>query len=311
MHTEPFAPFSLRLSSGLRLFDRPQVMGIVNATPDSFYERSRTLSATDIEHRVTQLINDGADWIDVGACSSRPGATPIPVDEELERLQVALTTIRNTVGREIPVSVDTYRAEVARVAVTELGADIVNDISAGLLDPEMIDTVAKLGVPYIAMHSRGGLGDAGCNTDYSEYGGDVAAGVVAELSERLRLLSLAGVADVIIDPGFGFAKTVGQNYRLLARLSEVRELCGNLPLLVGISRKSMIYKPLQLPNGSAGALNGTTALHITALLQGAGILRVHDAAAASQVVRLASLLQQGDRSFDMPLIDCDTQSVQP
>lgn len=298
IETVSFKPFSLRLARGLRRFDRPQVMGIVNATPDSFYDGSRTPDAPSIRRRVGALLEQGADWLDAGAYSSRPGADDVPAGLELERLRVALEAIRAEAGPDVPVSVDTFRASVAAEAVGSLGADIVNDISGGLLDPEMTGTVARLGVPYVAMHMRGTPDTMQGLTDYSAYGGDVAAGVAAELSGVLRRLSLAGVADVIVDPGFGFAKTTEQNYRLMACLSWLKRLTGGLPMLVGISRKSMIYRGLELPGGPADALPGTTALHMAALLQGADILRVHDAREAAQAVRLSAMLTQGATAYN-------------
>ena len=186
---------------------RPLVMGIVNVTPDSFYASSRTSSPDAIKARVEQMVGEGADILDVGAYSSRPGATEVSAEEEIERLALGLRALR-MVAPDIPVSVDTWRAEVARTAVSELGADIVNDISGGDLDPEMFETIADLRVPYIIMHMRGTPATMASQTDYD----DVTAEVIADLSQKLSRLRLLGVSDVIVDPGFGFAKTQAQNW---------------------------------------------------------------------------------------------------
>ncbi len=289
MRLQRFTPFSLRLGHRLVDYDRPAVMGIVNATPDSFYAASRSRGADAVKTRVEALVAAGADMLDVGGYSSRPGADFVSEAEETDRLAMALTALRS-VAPDIPVSVDTFRASVASVAVRELGADIVNDISAGGLDPEMIATVAALGVPYIAMHMRGNPATMQSLTDYPS--GGVAATVVAELSPTLRELALRGVADVIVDPGFGFAKTLDQNYELMDDLGELISIVER-PVLVGISRKSMITRALGID--AADALPATTALHFAALLQGASILRVHDVAEARQTVELASRLNTTER----------------
>lgn len=263
-------------------------MGIVNATPDSFYAPSRSRDADAVKTRVEALVEAGADILDVGGYSSRPGAECVDESEETDRLATALTALRS-VAPDIPVSVDTFRASVASVAVRELGADIVNDISAGTLDPEMITTVAALGVPYIAMHMRGTPATMQSLTDYPA--GGVAATVAAELSETLRTLALSGVADVIVDPGFGFAKTLEQNYELMDDLGELTSIVER-PVLVGISRKSMITRALDISPDEA--LPATTALHLAALLQGASILRVHDVGEARQAVELSCRLNAAD-----------------
>lgn len=283
-----FTPFSLRLGDRLVNYDKPVVMGIVNATPDSFYAASRSRGREEICRRVERLVASGADMLDVGAYSSRPGASDVTPDEELARLSVAMKALRE-IAPDIPVSIDTFRASVAGVAVRELGADIINDISAGTLDPAMIDTVSELRVPYIAMHMRGTPATMQSLTEYPE--GGVAAMVIAELSVTLRRLALMGVADVIIDPGFGFAKTVEQNYDLMDSLGELISIMER-PVLVGISRKSMITRPLGITADEA--LPATTALHMAALLQGASILRVHDVAEARQAIEIASRLNTAD-----------------
>lgn len=288
MQLRKFQPFSLRLRHRLIDFTRPAVMGIVNATPDSFYAASRTGSSDAVRARVEAMVADGADMLDVGAYSSRSGADDVTPEEEIERLATALTALRE-VAPDIPVSVDTFRASVARVAIEELGADIVNDIAAGDLDGGMFDTVASLGVPYIAMHMRGTPSTMQSLTQYPDKG--VAATVAAELSVKLRKLALMGVADVIVDPGFGFAKTLDQNYELLNDLGDLTAVLER-PVLVGVSRKSMVTRLFGIT--AAEALPGTMALHTAALLQGASILRVHDVAEARQAVEIASRLTPPD-----------------
>ncbi len=204
-------PFSLNIRGRLINYERPAVMAIVNATPDSFYAGSRNSSAEEIAERTKRVIDEGADIIDLGAYSSRPGADNVSADEELRRLTVSLEAIRKVNG-DIPVSVDTFRAAVADRCVRELGADIINDISGGNLDPDMFETVARLRSPYILMHMRGTPATMQSMTDYPQ---GVTAGVIAELAPKLEQLALLGVNDVIVDPGFGFAKTLEQNYRLL------------------------------------------------------------------------------------------------
>lgn len=240
-------------------------------TPDSFYADSRTMDSDSIARRVEQMITEGADMIDIGGYSSRPGAGDVTPTEELRRLETGLAIIRK-IAPEIAVSVDTFRADVARTSVTDLGADIINDISGGKLDPMMIQTVADTGSPYILMHMRGNPVTMQSMTDYN----DVTADVIAELSLTLNELSLNGVCDVIVDPGFGFSKTLEQNYRLIHDLEHFAIL--GRPLLIGVSRKSMITRLLD--TDADNALDGTTALNTIALQRGASILRVHDVAAA-------------------------------
>lgn len=257
-------------------------MGIINATPDSFYAPSRSTDADAMRRRVEAMIEEGADMIDVGACSTRPGASVPDEDEELRRLDAALSVIRPLTA--LPISVDTFRAEVARQAVENMGADIVNDISGGLIDPAMVETVVNLRCPYILTHMRGTPATMQSLTDYPN---GVFAGVLAELSERVAVLSQAGVADLIIDPGFGFAKTLEQNYKLLAQLPKLSVF--GLPILVGISRKSMITKLLDIEADQA--LEATTALNSFALDRGASILRVHDVRACRQAIDIYTAIQ--------------------
>lgn len=269
--------FSLRMpSAGLRRYDAPAVMGILNVTADSFYSGSRAMTDADISARAAMLAAQGADFIDVGAYSTRPGAADVPEAEEMARLRRALPLVR-AAAPGVPVSVDTFRAAVARVTVEELGADIINDVSGGLLDPAMHATVAALHVPYILGHMRGTPADMQSHTDYR----DVTADVIAELGALFRDLSLRGAADVIIDPCFGFSKTLEQNYTLMRDLPLLEDVFHS-PVLAGVSRKSMITRLLGIT--ADDAMNGTTALNTLALDRGAAILRVHDVAAARQAV---------------------------
>ena len=268
--------FTLNIRGRLVTFDRPAVMGILNVTPDSFFSGSRAMSAYDIERRVETMLTQGVDIIDIGACSTRPGAEPVADDEETARLSRGMEIVRR-LAPDIPVSVDTFRASVARRAVTTMGCDIVNDISGGTLDDNMVATVADLHCPYILMHMRG---TPATMQTLTEYRGDVTATVISELQRQVRRFEQAGVADIIIDPGFGFAKTVDQNYAVMAGLR--RFAIFGRPVLVGISRKSMITKALSIRADEA--LEATTALNAYALDRGADILRVHDVAAARQAV---------------------------
>lgn len=277
-----FRPFSLNLKGRLAEYDHPAVMGILNVTPDSFYAGSRVTGTVELHRRVERMLAQGADIIDVGGYSSRPGADDVSPEEEMARVRRGVEAIRR-VSADIPVSVDTFRADVARCAVLDWGADIVNDISGGALDSGMFPTVAELKVPYILMHMRGTPATMQTMTDYE----DVTADVVAELSGLMHQLELDGVADIIIDPGFGFAKTLDQNYELMRHLPQLAQLLGK-PVLVGISRKSMITKLLSVTADEA--LPGTVALNTFALLNGASILRVHDVEAAVQAVRIVSRL---------------------
>lgn len=280
-------PFSLNIKGSLREFDYPVVMGILNVTPDSFYADSHAFDHQAIEHRVQEIIAQGADIIDIGGYSSRPGADEVSEAEEMQRIERGLAIIRDF-DKSIPVSVDTFRAAVARRAIEEWGADIVNDISGGMADPAMFDTVAGLRAPYILMHMRGTPKTMQSLTGYN----DVTADVVAELSKPLHRLMLKGVADVIIDPGFGFAKTTGQNYELFNNLDKIAELLER-PLLVGISRKSMITRICGITPDEA--LPGTIALNTAAIMKGASIIRVHDVAAARQAVTVLSELTKTSR----------------
>lgn len=276
---------SYTINAGGRLLDlqTPVVMGILNATPDSFYAGSRTQTEAEIAAHVHQIVDEGARIIDVGAYSSRPGADDVPAEEEARRLRHALEIVR----REAPdaiISVDTFRADVARMCIEEGGAHIINDISGGTLDKHMFRTVARLRVPYILMHIQGEPHTMQQAPHYE----NLEQEVFLFLSERVDQLRQMGVADIILDPGFGFGKTLAHNYELMNRLEDFREF--DLPLLVGISRKSMIYK--LLGTTPAEALGGTIALNTIALLKGAHILRVHDVRAAVETVRIVEAMKQ-------------------
>lgn len=277
----PTPHYTLNFRGKLVELQRPWVMGILNVTPDSFYAESRTPMAepVGIAERAEKMILEGADMIDVGAYSSRPGADDISPLEEMKRLEVALAAVRN-VAPDVYVSVDTFRADVARQCVEHFGVDAINDISGGVLDKSMPKVVAKLGVPYIIMHMQGKPETMQQAPEYK----DVVAEVLEFLARQQQRFFEAGGKDVIVDPGFGFGKTLQHNYRLLDRLEDFHEL--HAPILVGLSRKSMIYKLLETTPQEA--LNGSTALHTIAMMKGAHLLRVHDVKAA---VEARSLLE--------------------
>ena len=258
-------------------------MGILNVTPDSFFAESRTIETDDIRRRVDDLISQGADIIDIGGYSSRPGAPEVSTDEEYSRLARGLEAIRKY-HPDTLISVDTFRADVARRCVSDWEADIINDISGGNLDAEMWPTVAELQVPYILMHMRGTPSSMQSLCDYN----DVTADVIRDLAFKIDAMHQLGIADIIVDPGFGFAKDINQNYQLMAELDQFKQL--NAPLLVGISRKSMIYRPLDITPQTA--INGTTVLNTFALLHGANILRVHDVKEAVEAVKIIDLIKQ-------------------
>ena len=273
----------MNIGGHLLELQEPQIMGILNITPDSLFSGSRTETETDITRRLHQMMQEGADMIDVGAYSSRPGAADVSPEEEMERLRRGLRIVKRDFP-DVPVSVDTFRADVARMAVEEEGADIINDISGGEMDKRMFRTVASLKVPYILMHMQGTPQSMQQAPHYE----NVRREVMLYMAERVAQLHELGVKDVIADPGFGFGKTLAHNYELMAHLDDFQEL--DCPLLVGISRKSMIYK---LVGGTPQtALGGTTALHMYALSRGAHILRVHDVAQAVEVKKIYLQLRQ-------------------
>ena len=256
----------------------PQVMAIVNVTDDSFYGASRNYSAKDIEQRVCRAIEDGVSLFDIGGYSSRPNAVHISLEEEWQRVELGLRNVRK-VASDALLSVDTFRSEIVRRAVENFGDIIVNDISAGEQDDAMIDVVAKYNLPYIVMHMRGTPQTMQSLTSYEK---DITTEVCNYFAAKCQELRSRGVKDIILDPGFGFAKTLDQNYELLAGL---HNLCAmGYPVLAGLSRKSMIYRVLD--STPEDSLVGTTALHWEALRQGVTIVRVHDTREASDVVKL-------------------------
>lgn len=269
--------FSLQMNGQLLRLDRPRVMGIVNVTPDSFYAGSRCEQVPALLQRVGEMLSEGADILDIGACSTRPGSKQVSEKEELERLLPALEAIRNHYP-DVLLSVDTYRSEVARRAVEDYGVAMINDISGGDMDSRMFETAARCQVPYVLSHIQGTPADMQQAPVYD----DLMTDICRYLGERMQRLHSLGVNDIVVDPGFGFGKTLEQNYELLRRLPDLRLL--NAPVMVGLSRKSMICRVLELKPEEA--LNGTTVLNTLALCGGAHILRVHDVAPAVQCVKL-------------------------
>lgn len=293
--------YSLNVGGRLLLLDRPVVMGILNLTPDSFYAGSRMLDETSagqiaadetlsdtvttaqrIRSRARQIIDEGGGIIDVGAYSTRPGAPDVSADDEMRRLAFGLEIIRQEAPDAI-ISVDTFRADVAKMCVRDYGVQIINDISGGEMDRAMFHTIGRLGVPYILMHMQGEPRTMQQAPHYD----NVTAEVIAYLARRAQMLRDHGVKDIILDPGFGFGKTLDHNYQLMDRLQDFHEL--HMPLLVGISRKSMIYK--LLGGTPMESLGGTTVLNTIALTKGAHILRVHDVKAATEAVTIFEKLK--------------------
>jgi dihydropteroate synthase len=276
------------INAGGKLLDlaTPKVMGIINITPDSFYKGSRYNTDDEILTVARKMLGEGADILDVGGYSSRPGATNISQKEEAGRVLRALKII----SRELPeaiLSVDTFNADTASEAVLECGAHIINDISGGEKDKEMFSVVEKLNVPYILMHMQGEPGTMQNNPVYD----DIVADILKWFGDRIYRLRSSGIKDIILDPGFGFGKTIEHNFELLNRLGDFS--IAGLPLLVGVSRKSMIWKTLNI--SADDALNGTTALNTLALNNGADILRVHDVKEAVQAVRLMRIMREGGK----------------
>ncbi len=274
---------TLNLRGKLYSLCEPKIMGILNVTPDSFYAESRTSDEEHIAARVQQLMDDGADMIDIGGYSSRPGADDVSPEEEMNRLRRGLRVVRRLYP-EVPVSVDTFRADVARMCVEEEGADIINDISGGMMDRQMFRTVARLGVPYILMHMQGTPDTMQQAPHYD----NLRREVMLYFAERIDRLCQMGAKDIIVDPGFGFGKTLEHNYELFHHLDDFNLF--NLPLLVGISRKSMIYK--LLGGTPQTSLNGTTVLNTIALMKGVHILRVHDVKEAVEVKRIVMKMKE-------------------
>ncbi len=269
MYLLPTIPYTLNIGGQLLSLERPLVMGILNATTESFYEASQMHTADAVAERALTMLREGASIIDVGGCSTKPGLAPVSEEEEMRRLGMALAAIR-TVAPEAILSVDTFRASIAERCVREFGVQMINDVSGGEADERMFATVADLQVPYVLTCNKG---------RWTE--------LMYDLAERIGRLHLMGVNDVIVDPGFGFGKTLDDNYRLMAHLEELHLL--ECPLLVGVSRKSMIYRHLDI--NPAEALNGTTVLHTIALTKGAHILRVHDVKAAREAILITEKLK--------------------
>jgi dihydropteroate synthase len=272
---------SINVGGQLLVFDKPKIMGIVNITPDSFYAESRKIHAEEVCQIVASMLQDGASIIDLGAFSSRPGAEMLSVTEELDRLMPIVSALRDAFP-ELILSIDTYRTAVMK-EVLKTGSFIINDITAWSQDPELPDFAAKYKLPYILMHMKGMPDTMKSQAEYN----DVVFEVLDFLAIKLDCLKKAGVNDVIIDPGFGFAKTIEHNFQLLSRLSAFSIF--DAGLLVGISRKSMIYKTLGTT--ASEALNGSSALHMVALQNGAQILRVHDVKEAKEVIELHEALK--------------------
>ena len=285
----PEKPRYINIKGKLLDLSQPRIMGVINITPDSFYKGSRVSGEKEIIETAARMIDDGADIIDIGAYSSRPYADDITLEEERKRLLGPLKMII----RELPqavISVDTFRSEIAREAIVDCGAHIINDISSGEADKNMFSLVAELNVPYIMMHMKGDPASMQKNPVYD----DVVADIMREMSSRIVRLRAAGVKDLIFDPGFGFGKTITHNLEMLRRLHDFS--IAGLPILVGVSRKSMIWKTLSIT--PEDALNGTTVLNTVALLNGADILRVHDVREAVQAVKLITELRNTKNNLE-------------
>ncbi len=273
----------LNINGKLLSLEQPVVMAILNATPDSFVPSTRLADEDAVLHAAERALSEGATLLDIGGYSTRPGAPEVSMEEEWRRVKMATSAIRRVFPDAI-MSVDTFRAEVARRAVTEMGVAIINDISGGTLDEKMFETVAQLNVPYILMHMRGTPATMQTLTDYD----DLISDILHFFEVRVNTLSQMGVHDVILDPGFGFSKTLEQNYTLLARMQEFSAL--QCPILAGLSRKSMLYKALGITQEES--LNATTAVNMLALERGAKILRVHDTKAAAETIAIFNQLQK-------------------
>lgn len=269
--------YTLQIKGRLISLEKPKVMGILNITPDSFFEGSRVQNQErQLLDRAGKMIEDGADFLDLGGYSTRPGAAEVSVAEEIERVIPAISLLKKYFPETL-ISVDTFRSKVARASI-DAGVDLINDISAGELDPEMLPLVAKSGLPYIAMHMRGTPQTMQQFTQYD----DLINDILSYFYQKIDTFRKLGIKDVILDPGFGFAKTLEQNFELLKKARSLQIF--GCPLLIGISRKSMIYRLLQ--TDPSQALNGTTALNMFSLMQGANLLRVHDVKEAKETITL-------------------------
>jgi dihydropteroate synthase len=265
---------------------KPRIMGVINITPDSFYSGSRYSGANSVSEAVSRMISDGADFIDIGGCSSRPGAETISVEEERSRIMDPIRLITSEMP-DVIISVDTFRSEIAREAIRDCGAHMINDISGGEADPGMFSLVAELNVPYVLMHMQGTPSSMQQNPQYE----DVVSDLLKWFGKKLIKLQSAGVKDIIIDPGFGFGKTIAHNFEILRRLRDF-SITG-MPLLAGLSRKSMIWKTLE--TSPDDALTGTSVLNMVALMNGADILRVHDVKQAADTIKLYERLKAGTK----------------
>ena len=279
------APKYINVNGKLMDLAQPQVMGILNVTPDSFYAASRKHTELDIKQRALQIIDEGGTIIDVGAYSSRSNAKHITTEEEMDRLHFGLKIINETIPNAV-ISVDTFRADVARMCVEEHGVAIINDIATGQMDENMFETISDLNVPYIIMHMQGTPQTMQKNPHYD----NLLKEVLEYFAHKVGRLQELGVKDIILDPGFGFGKTVTHNYELLAALDEFSIF--DLPILVGVSRKSMIYNLLDISPDEA--LNGTSVINALSLERGANILRVHDVKEAVEVVRIINKMKESD-----------------
>lgn len=280
---EGLIPYTINVKGQLMDLSEPQVMGILNITPDSFFAASRQQTDTDILNRAQQILDEGGSMIDIGAYSSRPGATVVSPKEEFSRLSKALKLVRETFPDAV-ISVDTFRSNIARMCVEEFQVDIINDISGGEMDHNMFDTIADLNIPYIIMHMQGTPQNMQSEPHYH----NLIQEICFYFSKKVQQLHDRGMKDIILDPGFGFGKTIEHNYELMDHLQDFQIF--ELPLLVGISRKSMIYKSLGgTPDSS---LNGTTVLNTISLMKGANILRVHDVKECVEVVKLVKKMKE-------------------
>lgn len=280
--TPKFKTFTFNIRGKLFVADRPLVMGIINSTPDSFYKKSRVISKSEIKDAIHRQIASGVDIIDIGGFSTRPGAEFISIEEEKRRIEVVLNEIRK-INSEILVSIDTFRSEIAEFALSH-GGDIINDISGGRYDNNMYKIISEYNIPYIIMHSFGVESDKTPDNDYEKNGG-VTASIIKYLADSIQNAKQIGIKDIIIDPGFGFSKNIEENYTVLKELPIIKEAL-DFPILVGISRKSMLYKPLgTTPEESLAA---TITANTIALLMGASIIRVHDPLPARQTIDIIS-----------------------
>lgn len=277
-------PYTINIKGRLFSFKRPQVMGIVNLTPDSFYAPSRMLQDEEkLEKRIRQIADEGGTMVDIGAYSSRPGAVEVSVEEEMERLRTGLQLITKVLPEGIVMSVDTFRSDVAKMCVEEYGVSIINDISGGEMDEDMFTTISSLHVPYVLMYSKNGINSA--SETLTNKGVDIIVEEFRYFSKKINILHEMGVADIIVDPGFGFSKTREQDFILLKNLRYFSEL--GCPVLAGISRKRMVYETLHCD--VENALEGTIAANTIALMNCANILRVHDVKAAVSAVKMVEM----------------------